>query len=445
MKLVTVLAAVLFLSGSIASAQWTDPIPLPSDSATDSQPVSIGVADSNLVAAWFSRLPSGAAIGMDPALQRVWIPWYNGSYPVDSDTWGVYAAYGDSGGLFPGVKLFADTGVFDMAMGCNGALRTGILYSKSEGVGIDMHSSVFYRHRDGDTWTTAELIAAGSGGPTVIDCTQPCLAGDTGDVFYMSYTRVVHAQPFTYRVYVRRYPGTTIIGEFNGRNPALVHDWHGRLVLACVDDSLGCLVARMYDGTWSDPVILDTTPLAGNPPSLCIDTLGYFWIAYASGTAPNSRLYARYFDRTTWSGPEPVSNQGCPQSPCVTKTWCNRIWVLWQTDTGIFSAFRTDPPGIETRTEPVRSDVILRVSPTISGSRFVVSLARVCAGNHTVRVHNAAGQLVRSLLASSTRRGASSVTWDGTDAGGSRLPNGVYHVRLNGSNPQPMARIVLLR
>ncbi len=474
MRYVIVLAVVLFLTGTTAVAQWTDPIPLPSDSATDSRPVSIGVADSNLVAAWFSRFPSldcqirgtiyengewggmiefsdssdhigaGPAIGMDPGLQRVWIPWYYGSYPVDDDTWGVYAAYGDSSGLFPGVKLFADTGVFDMAMSYNSAFRTGMLYSKVEGAGVESYISIFYRYRDGDTWTAPERIAAGSGGPMLIDYIQPCLAGDTGDVFYMGYTRLTRAEPPAQRVFVRQYPDDVVIGEFNGHYPAIVHDWHGRLVFACVDDSLDCLVARVYDGVWSDPVMLDATPLAASPPTLCIDTLGYFWIAYASGTAPNSKVYARYFDRTTWSAPELVSDTGSPRSPFVVKTWSNRVWVLWATDTGIFSAYRMYTPGIESRTRSQRIDVALDVFPTVSGYGFVISCAPAGGEKQTVLIHNAAGQLVRSFPALGVGRSASCVAWDGTDDAGNRLPNGIYHVRLSGPGSQSARRVILL-
>ncbi len=471
MKHVIVLAAVLLLSGAAAFAQWTDPIPLPSDSATDSRPVCIGVADSNLVAVWFSRLRShdcqirgsiyedgewggmvgfsdpsnligsGPAIGMDPGLQRVWIPWYYGSYPVDNDTWGVYAAYGDSSGLFPGTKLFADTGVFDMAMGYNGAFTTGILYSKAEGVGIEMYSSVFYRYRNRDTWTTPEVIVRGSGSPTIIDYIQPCLAGDSGDVFYMSYTRVIQAQPLAYRVFVYQYPDDVVIGEFNGHYPALVHGWHGHLVLACVDDSLNCLVARTYDGTWSDPVTLDTTPLDANSPSLCIDTLGYFWIAYASGDRTSSTIYARYRDQTGWSDPELIDDQGAPGSPYVVKTWANRIWVLWQKDGRIYSAFRTTQPGITSSQQLRPADNSFRVFPAVSNSRFVISCAPVLHKNCGVSVHNAAGQLVRSL----DPIGRTRIIWDGTGNQGRQLPSGVYYISLNAGTCRQVEKAILTR
>jgi hypothetical protein len=54
------------------------------------------------------------------------------------------------------------------------------------------------------------------------------------------------------------------------------------------------------------------------------------------------------------------------------------------------------------------------------------------AGAVTLRVHDAAGRLVRTLMAAERGRGVHRAGWDGRDAAGRRVPAGVYYLRLTG-------------
>jgi glucose/arabinose dehydrogenase len=64
----------------------------------------------------------------------------------------------------------------------------------------------------------------------------------------------------------------------------------------------------------------------------------------------------------------------------------------------------------------------------------------------TLRVHDATGRAVRTLLAGSARDAAAhDVLWDGRDDAGEPVPAGVYHARLEGGGAARSQRVVLLR
>jgi len=60
-------------------------------------------------------------------------------------------------------------------------------------------------------------------------------------------------------------------------------------------------------------------------------------------------------------------------------------------------------------------------------------------------VHDLAGRVVRILCASSKKRGAYSVTWNGTDDRGRELANGIYFCRLVAAGYRATEKLVLQR
>jgi hypothetical protein len=62
-----------------------------------------------------------------------------------------------------------------------------------------------------------------------------------------------------------------------------------------------------------------------------------------------------------------------------------------------------------------------------------------------LQVHDLTGRVVRTLCASSMKRGAYSITWDGRDHLGRSLANGVYFCRLTAGDYRATEKMVLQR
>ena len=71
---------------------------------------------------------------------------------------------------------------------------------------------------------------------------------------------------------------------------------------------------------------------------------------------------------------------------------------------------------------------------------------RVAApGQATLRIHSAAGRLVRVLRKDCPTPGRHEAVWDGRDSAGRRAAAGVYFVRLETAHGSEMKRMVLMR
>ncbi len=92
------------------------------------------------------------------------------------------------------------------------------------------------------------------------------------------------------------------------------------------------------------------------------------------------------------------------------------------------------------RTEPGRAAILVRPSPARTGAAISVQLAARSEGE--VSLFDAGGRLVRAWPVS---RGASSITWNGTDDRGRRLPAAVYFIRLETQAGSATHQLVLLQ
>jgi hypothetical protein len=100
-------------------------------------------------------------------------------------------------------------------------------------------------------------------------------------------------------------------------------------------------------------------------------------------------------------------------------------------------------PGVEQQEQPRATVDEGRpcVNPNPFRTRTSISL-QTAAGKRTgVAVFDAAGRLVRTIAALA-RPKSGSVSWDGTDDAGRRLPSGVYYVRSRAAGAMP---VLLLR
>ena len=81
---------------------------------------------------------------------------------------------------------------------------------------------------------------------------------------------------------------------------------------------------------------------------------------------------------------------------------------------------------------PARTHVAIRYSLSAD--------TRVC-----LRVHDLTGRVVRTLCASSMKRGTYGITWNGTDDRGRELARGVYFCRLTAGDYRATEKLVLQR
>jgi hypothetical protein len=84
---------------------------------------------------------------------------------------------------------------------------------------------------------------------------------------------------------------------------------------------------------------------------------------------------------------------------------------------------------VEESKPAVRLQPHLAVSPSVVTGRTTVRLQPVGAGRPVVRIHDAAGNLVRSLDFTTAAGGAATATWNRDDEFGRLVPEGVYFCR----------------
>jgi len=82
-------------------------------------------------------------------------------------------------------------------------------------------------------------------------------------------------------------------------------------------------------------------------------------------------------------------------------------------------------------------------TPFVRGVAIRYSLAT--GGLVTLRVHDLTGRVVRTLCASSMKRGAYSINWNGTDDRGRELARGVYFCRFSAGDYRATEKLVLQR
>ncbi|MEO0078100.1 MAG: FlgD immunoglobulin-like domain containing protein [candidate division WOR-3 bacterium] len=124
----------------------------------------------------------------------------------------------------------------------------------------------------------------------------------------------------------------------------------------------------------------------------------------------------------------------------MTGTGFQAFIGFWQIDAPVGIQEEVERPGagvLATRLcspmpNPARAQVAIRYSLAADGP---VSLA----------VHDITGRVVRQLLATSVRRGAYSVVWNGTDNRGRKLADGVYFAKFTAGEYHRTEKLVVQR
>ena len=83
--------------------------------------------------------------------------------------------------------------------------------------------------------------------------------------------------------------------------------------------------------------------------------------------------------------------------------------------------------------------------PTPFSRTVTIRYSLAADGPVSLAVHDIAGRVVRQLLASSVRRGAYRVAWNGTDNHGRSVADGVYFLKFTACDHRQTEKLVLQR
>jgi hypothetical protein len=124
----------------------------------------------------------------------------------------------------------------------------------------------------------------------------------------------------------------------------------------------------------------------------------------------------------------------------LTGTTYAALIGFWQPDftVGIREASALPVPAV-LRTE------LKAAQPSVFRSRTALRFTLDAERAVSLQVHDLTGRVVRTVCASSLKRGAYSFTWDATDNTGRRLAEGVYLVRLVAGDYAATGKLTLLR
>ncbi|MFN0149353.1 MAG: FlgD immunoglobulin-like domain containing protein [bacterium] len=132
-----------------------------------------------------------------------------------------------------------------------------------------------------------------------------------------------------------------------------------------------------------------------------------------------------------------AADVGMPITICLTS-------VTFQ---GNFDNVRLDdsivPTGVEPSGPPVGLDLDARPNPFGTVARVRYSIPE--SSPVDLRVYDASGRVVRTLLRGTASVGSHEAIWDGSDDAGARMESGVYFLRLSTNEESQTSRVVLVR
>jgi len=141
---------------------------------------------------------------------------------------------------------------------------------------------------------------------------------------------------------------------------------------------------------------------------------------------PNGPTSLAVYERETWSPPELLLDG--KRRP----------------GTGIYLSKFRKPHNIDGVEDAGRLTFALdKARPNPAASRVKIRWQVPVEADVSLRVYNAAGQLVKVLADGRTKPGAYTSTWNGADARGRRLANGVYFCTLDNGEKRISRKVVL--
>lgn len=109
-------------------------------------------------------------------------------------------------------------------------------------------------------------------------------------------------------------------------------------------------------------------------------------------------------------------------------------------------AYRTqDPAGLAESTIPAAAGPALVVGPNPFADAATLRYRLGREGSARLAVYDAGGRLVRTLVSGPAASGEHSVTWEGRNDAGERLPSGIYYYRLDAPDGRTSGRMLMAR
>ncbi len=256
------------------------------------------------------------------------------------------------------------------------------------------------------------------------------------------------------------------------QQPTVVADWHGNLHVAWLDWSADAdpstapflddiRYARAPAGGTAFGAAVRVTDVAMNadaafdwPPRLAVDRLGHVHVTWFDRRSDTTFCYV---DRSTNDGASFGADQvltsdrsnvshALPRiallgddDPCMT-------WMDRRNPGGLFDVFftrRLDVAAVGDPDTPIGTRLASLPNPSAGATQVRFALAS--AGRARLEVRDLAGRLVRTLADQSLSAGLHTVSWDGADAQGRRVPAGAYWIRLDAGATHDVRKAVRLR
>ena len=490
-----------------SQAEWSEPIPVTTDTTEDEYPTAVVSDGTRLWAAWYScgAYWEPAAIKVSyfdgnswsspqvisqhdelvatpPAMTKdtsdnIWVAWYYGSWYTDKDEqpqqedWGIYTTtYDGYSWSAPELAVRACTsgmgGVLDQAMETDRPGRLCLSWSAQENVwGLWVSSSVYLTLHDGSNWLAPVCIAQGWGCPDypTISYWDVSLTPDDSTELWLSFTRdSVDWGYVGYTICTSHYAGDegasgsgtiATLDPSNDWDAVIANDGQGKVWLVWVSDRDGN--ANIYscyrngDG-WRDTVAITTDEGSDSQPSVGIDLYGWVWVAWTSNRDGDPNIYVSYNCGTGWSAEERVtSDTTWDDCAYIVSDESGTIWVLWTSyrngNYDIYSAYTT-VRGVEERVQEGPGGFRLFGSyPNPFNSHTEIRYQILEPGLVSLEVYNLLGQLVRTLIQGGRESGHHSVFWNGRDEENVELPSGVYFYRIEAAGRSQAKKLLLLR
>lgn len=274
--------------------------------------------------------------------------WYYGSHPTLSqpDSWGIYIAVGDSfGWQEPELIFSAETTLLAMASELHLITdregRPTLIWSVLAGF---LGNAICFSRYENNQWQPIQVIVYGI--PEYCIYLSPAItASDEPNLVWVAYVaRIFYPNSDCY-IRVHTYPPISNSTSFDGDDyPYLLNDLRGKIYVFYLQGR-ALFYATLQNGNWRMPQVIDSNVI--DQPTASVDYTGYVWLTYSIRRGNRYGIIVRYNPGNYWSEPETVfSDTSLNLGPRITADFYNRLWVVWNRHFDIYSAYRIERPGI---------------------------------------------------------------------------------------------------
>ncbi|MCK4255507.1 hypothetical protein KAX35_01360, partial [candidate division WOR-3 bacterium] len=211
-----------------------------------------------------------------------------------------------------------------------------------------------------------------------------------------------------------------------------------------VPETTWIYTAKYDSNSWSSPMLVQTYYEQTEPwpyTSLVTDSNGKMWLTWDSKADHTSYVYYSIWNGDTWTDANPVDTLSGERPAIAYDPYRDRIWVAWESRREGYPAVYVSyaqATGIEEATILPSYYYISNVSPNPFRNETVISLecinrvdATVTWLQHSIKIYDLTGRLIRTFNLCNPCKSVESVIWDGRDDLGRKVTTGVYFVKFD--------------